>query len=272
MSLYCWILESRYLSIPLTDWFSTSKHVLQDRCPFYIVYAWTNYRQPTFMAACYLFAMVFGLYFWKTKAEFRPSIFELILFAAAGFVVIITTQSRLGFVLFVLIILVFYLSLLSKNKKLLIINCSLLVVCIVLFSAFFHQKLYSIFSDATRQQIYDTALFYAKHNALTGCGLGSMPEIYRSNEIAQTLGYDASFWAHHAHNQFIGDFMQTGIIGLLLIFAISIYLIYFSIKNKNWFLLSFFVLYLIFMQIEMPLYFKNGGVTFILFIFLLKDS
>ena len=271
MSLCCWVLESRYLEIPLSEWFSTSKHVLRQRSPYNIVYAWTCYRQPTFNAIFYLTAMIFGLHFWKKRAQIRPNIFELILFTVATFVIIITTQSRVGFVLFALILVVFYLSFFVENKKMLIINFSLLTICGIIFTIFFHQKLYEVFSDSTRQQIYKTAFFYIKNNVLTGCGLGSMSDIFRSVEIANMSGYEVPFLATHAHNQFIGDFMQTGIIGFLLIVSILICLVYFSFKNKNWLLLSFFVLYLIFMLIEMPLYFKNSGIIFVLFALLFKN-
>ena len=270
-SLCCWVLESRYFGLALSDWFVTHKQTFCQRSPYNVVYAWSSYRHPTFTAIFYLSAMIFGFYFWKRKTEFRPNTFELILFIASAGVMVLITQSRFGLVVFLLILLVFYFCLFAKNRKLLIINSLLLTACGIIFTIFFHQKLYDVFSDKARQQVYDTAFCYAKNNALTGCGLGSMPETFSSVEIANICGYEKPIMLHHAHNQFIGDFVQTGIVGLLLMLSISIYLIYFSIRNKNWLLLSFFALYLIPMQIEMPLYFKNCAVIFVLFTLLIKN-
>jgi hypothetical protein len=273
ISLCCWVLESRFFNLHFGDWFVLHKQVLALRSPFDIVYAWTNYHQPTFTAFMYLSAMFFGLYFWKTKAEFRPNIFELIVFALSSLLIILTTQSRLGFVLFVLILVIFYLSFFLKKRKALIINISLLAICGIIFVIFFNQKTGEIFSDEVRNGIYDTSFLYIKKHFLTGCGLGAMPNVFAATpcEIAVALYNNIPIIAYHAHNQFLGDFVQTGIIGGILIFSITIFLIYFSIKNKNWLLFGFFILFLILMQVEMPLVIAKGISIFVLFICLLTS-
>ena len=84
-----------------------------------------------------------------------------------------------------------------------------------------------------------------------------------SEEFAHSLGYEFAYVGlANPHHQFIGDLMQTGIVGVLLSLAMTIYLFVISIKRHNYPLLVFMVIFFMIMQIEMPLYLPKGTMFF----------
>jgi Lipid A core - O-antigen ligase and related enzymes len=275
ISLCCWIMASRYLDVPLHDWFvseKTSFSVLMETHKF--IYAWVSFKHPTYLSFIYLFTLGTGFYLRYKKAEIRPSAFELTLFSIASFILIIVSQSRIGFTCCAVLVLFAIIWLLRKRKTLLIVSgLAILISTVVLINAF-SDKFEGIYSLDSRMQMYETAVHCIKEKPLTGCGIGGMQTILNSQEQAQELGYEIALSGNHRHphNQFLGDFFQTGIIGFLLILFISGYIIIFSYRTKKWLLLYFFMLFLCVMMIETPLNYYKGISLMITFCCLLGKS
>ncbi|MDR3327026.1 MAG: O-antigen ligase family protein [Prevotellaceae bacterium] len=273
LSLCCWVLESRMLGLKLSDWFVSSKTNFGCYAPYNIVFWWTNYKHPTYNAIFYLTLLCFGLIFRQYKFEFKPGILELVLFAAASIIIVIITQSRTGLLVLGLIMLMFYFSFFRKNKKLFIINMMIFIFLTVLLSIIFNKEFSIFLHDETRIQNYATAFYYIKNHFWLGTGTGGMVQLFDSQQIANLVGYPlAKINIHNPHNQFVGDLMQTGIVGLLLSIAISVYLIYVSVKSKNILLFAFFILFFVVMMIEMPLSLDKGINYFVLFTCVLMQN
>ena len=275
ISLCCWVMASRYLDVPLHDWFvseKTSFSVLMETHKF--IYAWVTFQHPTYLSFIYLFILGAGFYLRYKKAEIRPSAFELTLFSIASFILIIVSQSRIGFTCCAVLVLFAIIWLLRRHKILLVVSGLVILISTVVLINAFSDKFEDIYSLDSRMQMYETAVHCIKEKPLTGCGIGGMPTALHSQEYAQELGYETALVEphKHPHNQFLGDFFQTGIVGLLIILLISGYIIISSYRTKKWLLLYFFTLFLCVMMIEMPLNYCKGISLMITFCCLLGKS
>jgi len=85
-----------------------------------------------------------------------------------------------------------------------------------------------------------------------------------SQELALKLGYPfASVVNIYPSNQFLGDLMQTGIFGLIILTGMLSFITYYCIKQRNWILYCLIVSFLIFMLIEMPFFLLKGTTLFV---------
>jgi len=273
LSLCCWILESRLLGVPLSDWFVEQKTFVNQSIPSTFIFAWSNFMHPTYTSLLYLSALAFGALLRQMRSRFHPSLLEILLFFAASGVLVLITQSRTGVVSWAVLAVVFYLSLFWKKKKILWVNVLLLCLLFGLTKILYGDYFAAMSLDEVRQQLYETAFYSIKSNYLTGTGVGGMKQIIDSPEIASLLGYPfPRTGCYSPHNQFVGDLMQTGIIGLLLLLTLCGTLLYRSLKDKNRFLLIFLLLVFLVMLIEMPLLVKKGAAIFVLLVCLLMGK
>lgn len=271
LSLICWVYESNRLGIPLSKWFVTHKELLTTKACFEIVYSWTNYVHPTYNSIFYITALVFGFYL-KDNQNIGSKInsIELSVFLIACVILISITQSRIAFISLTLITATGIGWIFRFHKtffKSYIVFCLAMGLFILIF---FQNKLIIFATDPARKELYDIAFAYIKMNYIHGTGIGGMAKILDSFEYAQSLGYSGAMTGiGNPHNQFIGELMQTGIGGFIILCVMIFYLYYSSIKRKNWILLAFLLSFLPIMMIEMPFSLFKGVTYFVPFACLL---
>ena len=222
---------------------------------YHLLLGWAGYNHPTFVSFILTLMYGVGFYLWKNDhATYfnRISSLEIFFYCIATAIVILLLQSRIGMIMFPIGIFLTLLFNLRKNKKLVI---SLFIVSVILFSlgSFYVYKNYrSYFMDRPREMQTEIVLSFLKDHYLLGTGTGGMKVLIP--------------WYPTAHNQFLGDLFHLGIPGLLLLLALMGSSFYFAIKDKNFLLLYFLVIYFIMMQIEMPLSLQKGITYYTLFV------
>ncbi len=271
ISLCCWIAQSVYLNMPISDWFVIKKATFNDIAVYDYIFAWSNYYHPTYNAVAYLFALACGFYMWQKKLDIsRVNTIELAIYTCMSLVLVLITQSRIGIITWFLVFVLGIAYLLRRHKKLIIFGTSLSFIMLVIAMYFASPFIESFFKDTARVQNFGTAFAYIKTNYLLGTGVEGIRAIMDSEEFAHSLGYEFAYVGlANPHHQFIGDLMQTGIVGVLLSLAMTIYLFVISIKRHNYPLLVFMVIFFMIMQIEMPFYLPKGTMFFLAFVFLL---
>lgn len=275
ISLCCWLYQSAFYDIPLSEWLTLKKkYIIHEENTIISIYnaifAWSNYPHPTYNSLGYLFGLAVGFFLYKKGDEKKISWVELLLVILSSLLLLVITQSRTGLVMWLLVVFFGLAFLLKEKKKILgvYLACSIIAAC--LFGFCFSAKISDFLNDATRRQNIDTSWAYIKSNPWLGTGVGGMAEIMDSNEFAQSLGYPkARVQLANPHNQFLGDLMQTGILGLTISCLMVFYIFYKSIKHRNWLLFMFQMCYLQVMLIEMPLYLSKGIFYYLLFCCLL---
>lgn len=290
-SVCCWILQSKAFGIPLSEAFTmVKKPFLNKYDPYNIIFAWSNYTHPTFLAVMMMLGLSIG---WYNAIKKEVALVELVLLIILVLLCSIVTQSRFMIVAWLLINILFIVYWLKTNPKQQGATIVAIVVVAVLVSAFYPNKIKSFFSDNVRSAHYQAAYQAIEENCFWGTGLGGMTKyINGENPIYLPVKDDVirrihapktddeliklrattsiDFIGLNPHNQPLGDLMQTGVFGLLSILSIAIYLIYNTIKYRNRLLGGFTIVYLLLMMVEMPLMVDKGIFIFALFAFLFE--
>jgi hypothetical protein len=194
------------------------------------------------------------------------AVWELIFGIAIVLFLSVITQSRFMLLSWSIVNIVFILYYLRRSRKKAIVFICVLVACVSLSVYFNPNSAKSLFWDDVRNMHYSVAFESIGENTLLGTGIGGMTKyINKDNPVYDSI---KNMWDghYHPHNQVIGDFMQTGVLGLLSIVLIIIYLLYSSIKQRNILFFSFVLIYILLMSIEMPLMVDQGLYCFVFFI------
>ena len=264
LSVCTWILQSRVLGISLLESFSTTKHFLVDSySPFVLIFSWSNFDHPTYISIC----LILGLsVLWYYVGKKIVAVWELIFGIAIVLFLSVITQSRFMLLSWSIVNIIFILYYLRRSRKKAIVFICVLVACVSLSVYFNPNSAKSLFLDDVRDMHYSVAFESIGENTLLGTGIGGMTKyINKDNPVYDSI---KNMWDghYHPHNQVIGDFMQTGVLGLLSIATLIIYLLYSSIKQRNILFFSFVLIYILLMSIEMPLMVDQGLYCFVFFI------
>ena len=275
ISVCSWIIESRFLNFPIEKSLAAKKYLIDIYPSYDVVYAWTNKEHPTYNAILLLFSLSIGWYYiFKKGVEDNIGYLEFAFMFFSTFLLAIITASRFMFVLWVIVNIVGLLLSLRKNKKVFLVISSVFIVSGISLLGSFPEKLLSFINDPVRACHYAAAFQSIEENPWLGTGVGGMTKYININNPVYAplnLRSDDLFNHIHPHNQFVGDMMQTGVLGLILIIFIMGFLFYASIKYRNWLLLINSLMFLLLMNIEMPLMYTSGIFTFtLIFTFLTK--
>ena len=259
ISIITWIYQVRQLETGFAIWFLPGKHGVNDITVYTLIFKWLDYDHPSYNAIGVIFGLIAGLYLYKQK---EISLFNLILFSCLSFILVWITQSRIGIIMFVAtFILCPYMFI--KTKQQFLIFSSILFVCGLCVTYILFGYLGNYFHiDEERAYMFPLYAECIKKVPILGVGLGGMnPEniLNLTGEPYKFLQYDHIY----PHNQFLGDWMQTGIFGFLCLLAIISYNFYISIKRNNIILFIFMANMLLFMIIEMPFYILKGTTFFV---------
>lgn len=225
---------------------------------YHLLLGWAGYDHPTFVSFILTLMYGIGFYLWKndnSPKAVKISRFEMVFYGFMTAVVILLLQSRIGMIMFPFGIFLTLLYSLRKKKKLVFSVVVFSGILALLSGIYIYKNFRGYFSDRPREMQTNIVLSFLKDHYLLGTGTGGMKVLIP--------------WYPTAHNQFLGDLFHLGIPGLLLLLSLMGSSFYFAIKDKNFPLLYFLVIYFIMMQIEMPLSLQKGITYFTLFVGLL---
>jgi hypothetical protein len=223
-----------------------------------LLLGWAGYNHPTFVS--FILTLMFGIGFYLWQNDNSPkavkiSCFEMVFYGLMTSVVILLLQSRIGMIMFPFGVFLTLLYSLRKRKKLVFSLIIFSGILVLLSGIYIYKNYRGYFTDRPREIQTDIVLSFLKDHYLLGTGTGGMKILIP--------------WFPTAHNQFLGDLFHLGIPGLFLLMALMGSSFYFAIKDKNFPLLYFLLIYFIMMQIEMPLSLQKGITYFTLFVGLL---
>jgi O-antigen ligase len=216
-----------------------------------LAFKWTNYAHPSFLCIIYLFALPVGLYL-KRKYH-TVSTTKIIILIVVEAAVIAFTGSRIGIIIFPLLLLLMLLYSVLWKRKIITAGLAIALISITaIILSLSENQFTDRFKDPIRTQLWETTLFSIKEKPLLGVGTGGMKAVLASSELAEKLDYPAQLASSYPHNQYLGEIMHFGIIGAIPLFATLIYLLIIAICRKNFLLLSLMVILFVFMITEMP--------------------
>lgn len=258
------IYESQRLGFAFSDFIQFKKTMILNMHVFNLLYAWSGTGHPSFNAL-WLMAGLACSFYLKDKRSITYT--ELVASCFLIFFIVIITQSRVGSVMWFIITLSGFIYILRHHKYILWTSLSLLGIISVCFGITHVETLRAIYSDPIRLALTQIATDYLRVEPWTGCGLGGMTYEY----LESVIGYEFKSWwpqynaaTIYPHNQFLGDWMQSGIIGLVVLLNLLFCGFYEAVKQHNYIAVSYLLALFFFMLIEMPFHFL-GGTTIIAF-------
>lgn len=147
--------------------------------------------------------------------------------------------SRLALFIFLIIFLIYILSLFKTNLKFAIVGTLIVSIASILYfskgSYYLNQRLLSsesVTSDSRFERL-DVYFEIFDENLLFGTGLKSIDKIRinKYKQYNQSLAADKNY---NAHNQFVEYLALNGIVGGIVYMGVFIYLIMMSIKDRNY--------------------------------------
>ena len=267
ISLACWVWQSLTLDIDLSQWLIVHKRSFMSQSAYNLVYAWTDHRHPTYNAIGIISAMAIGFQYLQLGKKTGIHIVESSLYTIASLLLIIVTQSRIGLIMWGIVLWMYLIYLFAHTKRARIISIAA-SIALALFGAFsIKENIQSFFKDDVRTTSYRAEFHYLEQNwrNIGGVGVGNTPLMYSTPEHAKAEGFDRYTLIDLRQNQFIGDWIQTGLIGLIFICAMYALLAWYWMRNKSMLALTLHAAALCVMLIEMYLYYSKGNFYFLAF-------
>lgn len=274
ISIVVWILQGRNLNFPLENSLTFKKYSIDSYFCYKVVFAWSNFEHPTYVALNLILSISIGWYYtFKKNIENNITYIEMAFLVVATFLLAIITASRFMLASWLVINTLGFIYAIRNKKMLLVTSIILLSIAAGAFLYRFSDKITGFFNDPARETLHNAAFQAIRENTWHGTGLGGMTE-YINSEYSLFAPWKipkAEFTHIHPHNQFIGDIMQTGVFGIITISLILIGLFYLCIKQRDWLLFMNCILFLLLMNIEMPLIYTKGIFSFALTLSLLTN-
>lgn len=248
-----------YLDTSIFDIFTLHKAQIHGYCCYNILYAWSAMPHPSYNAIWLLFATLTNIYLFEHKqiTQTKYTIHWIV-----TILLVVLSQSRIGIVMEIIAFICWIIYHFRFKKVVLAIISSIIFVG-PLVAYFVTPQIFEQFlGDPIRIKLLEVATYHIKLHPWLGCGLGGMTSEYLCATIPNfPFGQYPHFYPH---NQFTGDWMQSGLPGMLLITSISIVFLIISIKKRNYPMIAFWLCIIPFMLIEMPLRFLYGNLSIVI--------
>lgn len=270
-----WLLFCYYNNTDPADWLEVTKSTFSGIHPYDIILSWSNYHHPTYTSTGLMVLTIIGILTSQKKITAdRLCHIEAALFALGTLLFILLTQSRIALLMWIGLVPVSIIYRIREHKKTVVTAYVALIMAAVAFCVSEQDKLERFFDDDIRIQNFKTAHYCIKKHPLLGSGIEGIRFEMDSDEIAKEIGFEAANKdLGNPHNQFVGDLMMTGVVGLTLCVAIYLYVIFLGIRERNFPLLMFMATFLMLSNIEMPFYLHKGVIIFLMFtLILLSDG
>jgi O-antigen ligase len=228
---------------------------------------WLPYTHPSYYAIMALFTVPIAGYLYFDAGRRKKIALWLILFCVYVGIFILCSGARIAILSYPTVILLcwgYYYR--NKNKAERTLMALGVLIILLILGANFNRGLAERFVDPARLQMWKTAAYSIKERPFIGLGTGGVPSQLQSDEYAQKIGYEKALHYGSAHNQFLNEWMQYGLVGGSILFAGIIGLLYISVRKKDFLLLSFLVIEILFFTVETSFETARGVVFFMFWV------
>lgn len=268
LSLIFWFFNFEIHNVTLVEWI-TQKTVIKGLSVYDYVAKWGNYTHPSYISLVLLAALVSGFYlFYKNNKESRITFFELFIFVVGCIFLEFILESRVGILetmIIVFLSMLYYVKMRTGYFKIFVI-ISIVVGLSLSYVAENHFN--GMMNDKVRKADYTLAINYIKTHPFWGSGYQEQRKALTQQDelmLDVTRPTDANAITY-THNQFLGNMVQYGIWGLLLLLTLLVVLYLYAIRSRSYLLQMLMIVYTIFMLIEEPLYVQEGITRFLIFL------
>lgn len=231
---------------------------------YFFVNSWSYYYHPSYISIVLLFALITGFYlYFKQDDSSEITLFELIIFVVACFLVLALMESRIGVLIFCILCAVsvlYYVKLKTKHFKLFLLLYAVTGLLLIIFGK---DLINGFYADEIRNSLLKIATAYIKDHFWWGTG--SFEQATAINNVKEVLFPDLKDF-NYVHNQFFGNMIQFGIWGLVILVVLLAGILGLAIRKRSYLLQMFLLIMFLFMLIEEPLYIQAGITRFTVFL------
>lgn len=265
--LIYWWFNMQYMNIGILHWLQ-NKTIFEEIPGYKFVSHWSGYEHPSYISLVLFPALISVQYLFYKKYQFaKISTLEMVVFSSLCLLIELLMQSRIGFVgvLFILIISgLYYLKLKTSFFKIGIIG---FVILGVIGAVVLENRINGFTADPVRKTFSTLAINYINNHIWWG--IGYHQESIALDQQAMLIKYDMPYLNEiktYTHNQYLGEMLQYGVLGLIVLIVLFGGLFRYAIRSRNFILQIFLLIYLLFMFIEEPLYVQEGITRFMVFL------
>jgi hypothetical protein len=268
IAIISWLYYKLLFNVGTIDWLTKKSAFFYDIPIYDWVLNWAYFYHPSFVALVLLAGMIAGFYLYHKKSPGAEiGSVELGLFLLCYFLTVMILESRIGFVcgLFVLVATgLFYLYL----KKFYFKTAFALSLLAAIPAVYMTDDLIAGFVyDNIRKTDYILAVNYVKDHLMWGTGhneqhIALETQAEKMKDVLPLIDNKKS----HTHNQFLGEMVQFGVWGLIVLVTMLITLFHYAFKMKSYPFLTFLSICFIYMLIEEPLTGQSGITRMMVFL------
>lgn len=265
-----WTTHKLNFPVNMIGWEEQFKDMLNSNyySAYFFVNSWSGYFHPSYISVVLCSGLILAFYLYQEntlKTSF--SRIELGAYVLLCFVIEALMESRIGMVGFIFI--VFSGTLYVSKSKSKYFNLLLIIYIFISLAGFyfFNDAITGFVNDEIRTIYRQLSYEYIYSHPWWGTGYGGQPEVL--NPLMKQLYPDSPYVytpIPYVHNQFLGNMVQFGIWGALVLTIVFLALTIFGIKNKNFYLLLYLGFNFLFMMIEEPLSRQDGIMRFLVFL------
>jgi hypothetical protein len=265
--VYWWYNIQRF-GLSVGTWL-ISKETLHDGLPpFHWTSGWALYEHPSYISLVLIAGLISGFYlYFKKQSDSRISELELIVYAAFIALTVLVLESRIGVVVTILTIAITFLYYLRLN------NIYFKRIAVILLVAgmgglfYMGDSVSGFMADNVRKTDNTLALNYIKAHPWWGVGFHQQALALKQQEQIMLNELPAlPFPKTYTHNQLLGDMVQFGVAGALVLVLLIVGLVRYSLQSRSYLLQLFMCVCIVFMCIEEPLYGQAGITRFMVFL------
>ncbi|HHT23656.1 MAG TPA: O-antigen ligase family protein [Bacteroidales bacterium] len=234
----------------------------------FFVTSWAYYYHPSYITLVLFFGLILGLYLlYKKKPIQTVTKFEIFSYVVLLFLLIALMESRIGLVNLLVILCataLYYIKLEASHFK-----TALITLAVIASASLFimDDRIESFVFDNVRKTDYTLATNYIKDHFWWGTGfdeqkIGLTEQEELMKDVLPPIGRDKTY----THNQLLGNMVQYGIWGALVLIVFLVALIRYAVKTRSYLLQMFLLTIILFMMIEEPLYGQKGFTIFTVFL------
>ena len=195
---------------------------------------WTN---SNYYASYLLIIISFHVYLWKVFSEkvvknnLKKYIFLLLFILTI--ILLLWTQSRGGLLTFLIIGTFLIIVYSIRKSKFKLLSISLLILLILFCGMYYTFKTIRPNTIIFRERIYGATINYIKDFCLFGSGIGTYAHYFPKYRLSDYKLLGQEDIITHTHNEFLEQWAETGLIGLLLFVVFIVLIIKCGIKKIN---------------------------------------
>jgi len=219
---------------------------------------WPAHPHPSYLSSILLMAVPIALYL-RYHDEKQITMVEMLLGVLAPIVFTVLSGARVGMMITPALLILGYLFYCKFRP---ILKWGLALAGVVVLGVMLHlfPTTDNRFVDLIRVDLRKTAISAIKEKPVFGWGTGFVEPLIQDEERAHRLGIETPYSFNQFHNQYLEDMVQFGIFGILILLVLFGWMLWIGIREKNYLLLSFFVIYALFCWTE-TVFFVAKGVT-----------